>query len=216
MSIVKIVVAILACAASAYLLGSINFAIVVTRLFTKKDIRSMGSGNAGMTNVLRCVGKVPALLVLIGDLSKAIAAVLLGQFLYQYGGGAAIIGGYISGIAVMLGHIFPLFDHFKGGKGVLTAAGMMIVLDIKVFAICILIFIVVLIVTRYVSVSSICAALSLPVATYILHSISANYVIYTTIMSGAIALVIVYMHRTNIKRLLQGTETKISLKKKIQ
>lgn len=214
MDIVKLVLAILACAASAYLLGSINFAIVVTRLFTGKDIRSMGSGNAGMTNVLRCVGKVPALLVLIGDLSKAIVGVLLGQFLYHLcAGGAPIIGGYISGISVMIGHIFPLFDHFKGGKGVLTVAGMMMVLDIKVFAICIFIFIIVMLITKIVSVSSIAAALSLPVATYILHNISQNYVLYSTIMSGLIAVIIIYMHRQNIQRIIAGTEKKFSIKK---
>jgi len=209
--IMKIGGAVLVCAAVAYLLGSLNFAIIVTRIFTKKDIRTMGSGNAGMTNVLRCVGKFPALLVLVGDLAKAIIAVLLGQFLFpQIVGGDAMIGGYAAGVAVMLGHIFPVFDHFKGGKGVLTAAGMMLVLDFKVFGICIFIFIVVLLLTRIVSISSILAALSMPLATYVLHSITQEQLLYSTLMSGLIAAILVFMHRKNIHRLLTGTEKKIS------
>ncbi len=212
---IKILLGLAACSAIAYLLGSLNFAIIVTRLFLKKDIRTMGSGNAGLTNVLRCVGKFAALLVLMGDLAKAILSVLIAGYLYPLiCGGSPVIGAYAAAFMVIVGHIFPLFDHFKGGKGVLCAAGAMLILDARVFAVCFFVFAVVMFLTRIVSASSILAILSLPVATYVLHSINGDHLLYTTLVSLLISVLIIFKHRSNIRRLLEGTEKKLSFKKK--
>lgn len=203
-------------AAQAYLLGSISFAIIVTRLTNKTDIRAHGSGNAGMTNVLRTAGKLPAALTLAGDLSKAVVAVLLGRLIAQYIAGVdPLFGAYIAGFFCIIGHIFPLYFHFKGGKGVLTAAGMVLIIDWRILLVCLAVFLVVLLINRRISLASICAAAALPVIAlfvYLLSGASVLEIVFNTIFSALIGCVIIIMHRDNIRRLLAHTEPKIGQK----
>ena len=215
-----VILAGLVAALVAYLLGSICFAIPVGYLFTKKDIRTMGSGNAGMTNVLRNCGFAAAALTLIGDVGKAVAAVVLGQLLFEGISGAnGLYGGYIAGLFVMLGHTYPLYHKFKGGKGVLTAVGMLLTLDPTSCLLGLIVFVTVFVLTRIISISSICAAAALPVIVGVLWSSRSNPDwIYATVMVSIIALFIIFNHRSNISRLLAGTEKKLTIggKKKSQ
>lgn len=217
--------AILLTAAVAYLLGSLNFAFIIVRLKTGKDIRTMGSGNAGTTNVLRNAGKIPALLTLIGDAGKAVLAVFAGRWIFMSLGSASasdvsliVFGGYIAGVFCLFGHLFPLYFGFKGGKGVATTAGMLLVIDWRVMVFGVSIFIIVVLITRIVSLSSIIAGCSFPVASFV-FSYFFDYraglypldtVIVSTVMSVLIAAIMVYMHKENMKRLRNHTEKRIS------
>lgn len=190
----------------AYLVGSINPAIIFSRLFFKDDIREHGSGNAGTTNTLRTYGKRMAALILALDFLKAIIAVVIGYFIlpYQLGGGS------IAGIFVILGHSFPIYYGFRGGKGVACLAGVVLMLSPISFAILIAVFIAIVAMTKYVSLASVMGVMLLPVVHFAFYPTHA----WTTIASIVIMLIIVFMHRENIKRLLAGTESKISFKKK--
>ncbi len=201
---------------TSYLIGSINTAIIVTRIVAKKDIRDMGSGNAGLTNVLRTMGKLPAFFTLIGDVLKGVIAVLIGKLLFSLignVGGAedlAMIGGYISGFFAMIGHVFPAYYRFKGGKGILVSVSILLVIDPIVGIILIALFAILVIATKMVSVGSIAAALSYPIVTYILHAIKGRQnALIEAILAGCIGAVIVFMHRHNIKRIINGTENKL-------
>jgi glycerol-3-phosphate acyltransferase PlsY len=214
--IIYLIAAIVSVALVAYLLGSINFAIIITKIFAKKDIRDFGSGNAGMTNVLRTLGKGPAALTLVGDFSKGIVAVLLGKLIFSFIGGTEgiLFGGYISAFFVMLGHLFPLYYKFKGGKGILVCAGAILIIDPLVLAIVLSIFIIFVVISRYVSLGSIAAAVSFPIATFCLALIrQSNTIFQDSFMALTIAAIIIFMHRGNIKRLLNGTESRLGKKK---
>lgn len=208
------VLRILGAAAVSYLLGSISFAIVITYLFTRKDIRNSGSGNAGMTNVLRTVGKFPAILTLLGDLGKSVAAIYLSKWIFTPLAmeNADKIGMYVGGLFVLLGHIYPLFFKFRGGKGVLTCAGVFLVLDWKLCLVCIAIFILVAVISGYVSLGSILSMGAAPILTVAVgltlraEVLSTAAVLWQTLFVGIIAGISIWMHRANIKRLLNGTE----------
>lgn len=213
--------ALLLCAVVAYLLGSINTAIIVTRLMGKRDIREMGSGNAGATNVLRSQGKAAALLTTLGDLLKSILAVLAGRLILRYLGGDAITpellslyGAYIAGFFCILGHLYPVFFGFRGGKGILATLGMMLMLDWKVALICLGIFIVVVLIWRMVSLGSVVAAFSMAVLTWVFRAFvydqPPRVVALCTVMASIIALLLIYKHIPNLKRIAQGTERKLS------
>lgn len=214
-------------AACAYLLGSLNFAIIITRLFAKTDIRDSGSGNAGATNVLRSQGPLPAVLTTAGDLAKSVAAVLLGRWLmgamngdFTAGSDAdvALIGAYLAGLFCILGHLFPLFFGFRGGKGVLTTLGMMLVLDWRAALICLGLFIVVVLASRMVSLGSVCAAAALPVFTYLFSALvdrnRLSDTVFVTTMTVFIAFILIVKHRSNLRRIANGTESKLSFGKK--
>lgn len=230
---IKLVICLLLTMIISYLLGSCNSAIIVVRCLKHEDIREHGSKNAGLTNTLRCYGRIPALLTLIGDLAKGIIAVLLSILMLRL-----IIGngfpkelpdwyppivdekyiGYISGFFAILGHIFPIYYGFKGGKGILVASSVLIVIDPLTFAIIIPFFALVLFITRYVSVSSISAAAFYPILTFLLHFLVeklplANCITHIILVACTSALLI-YMHRANIKRLKEGTENKFSFNQK--
>lgn len=230
---IKVIICLLLTMVISYLLGSCNSAIIVVRCLKHEDIRERGSKNAGLTNTLRCYGKFPALLTLIGDLAKGIIAVLLSILVFKL-----IIGndfptnlpdwypsvldeksiGYISGFFAILGHIFPVYYGFKGGKGILVSSSILIVIDPLTFVIIIPFFALVLFITRYVSVSSISAAAFYPILTFILHYFVeklpfANCIAHVILVACTSALLI-YMHRANIKRLKEGTENKFSFGKK--
>lgn len=211
----------------SYLLGSCNSSIIVVRLLKHEDIREHGSKNAGLTNTLRCYGKGPAALTLIGDLAKGIVAVLLSQlvcrlilgsdFSEKYFIDAQAIG-YIAGFFAILGHIFPVYYGFKGGKGVLVASSVLIVIDPLTFAIVIPFFIIVVIITKYVSVGSISAAVAYPIITfcvnYFARGDALNKALLYTAFTVCTGILLIYMHRANIQRLKAGTENKFSIKKK--
>ena len=204
----------------AYLLGSFNSAIVFTSLIAKKDIRDSGSGNAGATNVLRSQGKRMALLTTIGDLAKAIISVFFGQYIMKFASlrdmtniNYPLIGAYLAGIFCIIGHLYPLYFKFKGGKGVMTALGLMLVLDWRVALICLSLFILVVFFSKMVSLGSIAAATSLPIFTFIfkwfVDNITAFDALFCTAMTAIFAALLILKHRDNIKRIIAGTENKI-------
>lgn len=214
------ILAILLSAVISYLMGSCNSSIITVKLMKGKDVRDFGSGNAGLTNTLRCFGKLPALFTLLGDLLKGIVAVLICRLICSLMG----VGlgpendvhfiGYIAGLAAVLGHIFPIYYHFKGGKGVLVGVSVFVVIDPILFGILILIFAVILALSKYVSLSSIIATACCPPATFLLHYFlneqSAKLSLLYTVMTLPICFIIIYMHKSNIKRLKNGTENRFS------
>lgn len=199
----------------SYLLGSISFAVIVSRALAHKDVRDYGSGNAGLTNVVRNFGKLPGLLTLVGDFSKGVVAVMLGRVIFdRLAGLEPQYGACVAGLFVIIGHIFPVFFGFRGGKGVLTTAGIALVIDPRVFLIAVSIFIIVFLITRIVSISSITAAFSYPIATYVVNALSGRPDVVDTVLTACIGVILIYMHRANIKRLINGTEPKFERKKK--
>lgn len=158
----------------SYLLGSINTSIIVSKVALKKDIRDYGSGNAGFTNAVRSMGWKRGLIVLFGDVGKCAAAILLGQLIYSgnmsFDGGAG--GRLLAGAFVFLGHIYPLYFGFRGGKGVLTLGTTMAMYDWRIFLIAFGVFLIISICTRYVSLGSICGSLTLPVMVYLFSQTS--------------------------------------------
>lgn len=189
----KLVGALLLC----YLVGSIPFSYLFTRIFTKQDIRNSGSGNVGATNVLRTAGPVAAFLALIGDVLKGVLA----GWLALKGGGWFIV---LCPLVVILGHCYPLPLKLKGGKGVATAAGVLLVLTPGILGVLVTMFIFMIIITRYVSMGSLTAALFLPVL-IILWGKPWPYLV----MGSLMALLVIFRHRTNLQRLRQGTEPAI-------
>lgn len=202
----------------SYLLGSVNSAITVCKIWKKADIRDYGSNNAGLTNVLRVYGKGPALATLIMDLAKGVCAVLVCRALVTHIFDVTFFNnsrfiGYVAGIAVMLGHIFPVFYGFHGGKGVLIAATTLIAIDPLTCLFSVAVFAIVLYFTKYVSVGSISAAFAYPVFTILTQSLRhIDGAWQNALMALGIAFLITYMHKPNIQRLRAGTENKFSFK----
>lgn len=190
-------------AIAGYLLGSLNSSLIIGR-FYGVDVRKHGSGNAGTTNTLRTLGKKAALLVLMGDIVKGVLAYIAGYYIY---GGQ--LGGMLGGTAAILGHVWPVFFGFKGGKGVLTSLAVLLLIDWPIALGLLSIFIIIVLITRFISLGSIVGAVLFPVAAVVL-----GRSIETIILSGIIAVLIVLKHHTNIKRLLSGTESKFSFSKK--
>lgn len=226
---------VLLSAVVAYLLGSINTAVLVTRIVTKgkSDIRQMGSGNAGFTNVLRCVGKVPAIVTIVCDALKCVIAVLIGGFIFSFAGqllgsqdtvfANELIncGKYIAGVFCILGHSYPVYFHFKGGKGVVTAAALIATEDWRVFLCIIATFLIIFICTKIISISSIISAVLYAPYTFVMTFVfdyPSGYLLYYVIMSTIAALIIgifvIVKHKENIGRLMRGEEKKITDKKK--
>lgn len=194
----------------AYLLGSINPSIIISKALMGKDIREFGSGNAGSTNSYRMMGGKKTLLVMACDLLKGIIAVVFAGILFGELGQLGGMGKMAAASATIVGHIFPVFFGFKGGKGILTAAAVFGVFDIRVLAIILGTFIIVVLICRYVSLASVCAAAMLPIALGILHGFSSLYFV----IGFFTAALVIFMHRSNISRLLKGTESKFSFKRK--
>ncbi len=204
-----LLVAAIVCIAAPYFLGSMNFAIILSKKVYKKDIREFGSGNAGATNMMRTFGKKTAVLTLLGDALKAVVSGFLGYALLgQY-------GAYIAGLFCILGHMFPIYYRFKGGKGVVTTAVSMLMCNPFVFLILLVIFVIIVGFSKYISLGSIMCAVLYPVVLDRIEKIfnggSGAYVIITVI----IAALVVFMHRENIKRLMNGEENKFSFKKSV-
>jgi len=200
---------ILAIMLGSYLLGSVNAGIVISRVFKGEDIRKHGSGNAGMTNILRTYGKGLAVLTALIDFGKAAVAIVLARLLVEnFALGLPLDVGYIAGICAMLGHLFPIYFRFKGGKGVMTAVGVVLLVNPLALWILIVLFLPVIFVTRYVSLGSVLGAASYPVITWIL-----GRSLYDTLFAVVIGLLIIVMHKENIRRLCTGTENRFGGKK---
>ena len=203
----------------AYLIGSVNFSVIFSKKFAGFDVREKGSGNAGSTNMLRSVGKKAAALTLICDVLKGVVAIVI----------AIIVGNIIqdsnkelllqiAGIAVVLGHTFPIFFQFKGGKGVATSLGILLMSNWQIGLICLVFALVLMALTRMVSLGSCAAAVLFPVLTLFINDHytvltegkpGSTYLVYSIIM----AVIVLFNHRSNIKRILNGTENKLSFKK---
>ena len=193
----------------SYLLGSINFAIIVSGKRFKEDIRSHGSKNAGMTNMLRTYGKRAAGLTLAGDALKGILSCILGYIIL------GPLGARIAGLFCMLGHVFPIFYGFKGGKGVVTAFATILVCDTPVFLVLILIFIIIVAFTKYLSLGSImCMALYPVLLDRMVKLLQGRIIAFPELLiSILLAMVVIIKHWENIKRLMNGQENKFSFKK---
>lgn len=201
----------------AYLLGSLEFGIIVSKLLYGDDIRNHGSGNAGMTNVLRTFGKKAAALVLVGDMGKGIVSVVLVRTLAQsvfytaYPNGVDL--GAVAAFFAVIGHLFPLYFKFKGGKGVAVAAGTILVTNPTVFMVLVLIFLIVVGGTRIVSLASITGAVSYPILTLLYCLVNGQSVVVNTLFAVCMAALVIFMHRSNIQRLREGTEYRFGEKK---
>ena len=202
----------------AYLIGSINFSVLISKKMAGFDVREKGSGNAGTTNMLRSVGKKAAAITLICDILKGVISIVI----------AIIVGNIaknldrelllqIAGIAVVLGHTFPIFFGFKGGKGVATSLGVLLISNWQIGLICLVFAVVLMALTRMVSLGSCAAAVLFPVLTLFINQ---HYTVLTDGKSGRVyfvysvilAIIVLYNHRSNIKRILNGTENKLSFK----
>lgn len=212
--ILDYIAAIAITAVGSYLLGSISFGIIVTKLFTKQDIRTMGSGNSGMTNVLRSAGPVPGALTGLGDFAKGVGALILGNTAFIMVGLDAYMGSCLAAVFVLLGHLFPLYFKFKGGKGVMTTAGVLLVLNPYILLAEAAVFFGVFATKRIVSMASISCAVMLPVLNIIYCLIAGSEMLFSTIFMACIGGLVIFMHRDNIKRIRAGTEKKLSIKRK--
>ena len=202
----------------AYLIGSINFSVLISKKMAGFDVREKGSGNAGTTNMLRSVGKKAAVITLFCDILKGVVSIVI----------AIIVGNIaknldrelllqIAGIAVVLGHTFPVFFGFKGGKGVATSLGVLLMSNWQIGLICLVFAVVLMALTRMVSLGSCAAAVLFPVLTLFINQ---HYTVLTDGKSGRVyfiysvilAIIVLYKHRSNIKRILSGTENKLSFK----
>lgn len=184
----------------SYFIGNISFSYILGKLLTKKDVRDFGSGNAGTTNAIRAFGKKIGIMVFIGDVLKGIIAVLIGQSIL------GDLGGYVAGIFVVVGHNWPALLKFKGGKGVATTIGVMIIINPFVTFICFIIGISLAIFTRIVSLGSI-VGMSLAPLVIIIFVRPFNFSLL--IFGLIIASMSIYRHKENIKRLLRGKENKL-------
>ncbi len=190
-----------------YLLGSLNTAILLSRALGKEDVRRHGSGNAGMTNMLRTYGKKLAAITFAGDFAKVAVAIWLARLVFYLTGAALPVDvGFIAGFAALLGHVFPVYFRFKGGKGVACALCVILCIDPMVFLVIALTFIPLVFVTRIVSLSSVLGAVAYPFLTWGAGYLRHNVVPGNIVCAGVLAGIIVVMHRANIKRLLTGTE----------
>jgi glycerol-3-phosphate acyltransferase PlsY len=204
-------------AAISYLLGSINTSIIVSKFALKKDIRDYGSGNAGFTNAVRSMGWKRGLIVLFGDVGKCALAILIGQLIYS--GNMSFINGaegrLIAGAFVFLGHIYPLFFRFRGGKGVLTFGTTIAMFDWRIFLIAFAVFLIVSFTTKYVSLASICGSLVVPVMVLLFSKTSISDIDMSlgyTAVAAFMSFIVIFKHRTNIARLIKGEESKFSFR----
>ena len=200
-------------AAAAYLCGCFNGAVIVSKYILHDDIRTHGSGNAGLTNFYRTFGGPLTLGVISCDVLKAIAAVLLGVWIsscFGFTGFDLIYAKYWAGLWCLLGHMFPCMFHFKGGKGILSGGTIAIMLDWRLALLVWGGFLILAVLTRYVSLGSVFAAAAFPVGTWLFVSHDPVIMALALLLGG----LVLYMHRANIHRLLTGTENKFSLHKK--
>ena len=202
----------------AYLIGSINFSIILRKRMAGFDIREKGSGNAGTTNMLRAVGKKAAVITLICDILKGVVSILIAVLagkIVKYLDNSLLV--QLAGIFVITGHTFPVFFKFKGGKGIATALGVLLMINWQIGLICLIFALVLMALTKMVSVGSIAAAILFPI---LVAFIDQNYIVQTSnsnwsylVFSIIVALLVIFNHRANVQRILNGTENRLSFKK---
>ena len=201
----------------AYLIGSISFSVIISKKMAGFDVREKGSGNAGTTNVLRSVGKKAAVITLICDVLKGVVAILLALLagvIFKDLDKALLV--QLAGVFVIIGHTFPIFFKFKGGKGIATSLGVLLMINWQIGLICLVFALLLMALTRMVSVGSIAAAVLFPVLVLFINQ---NYIVAESsnwsylIFSIVIALLVLFNHRSNLKRIFTGTENKLSFKK---
>lgn len=196
----------------AYLLGSISFSVIISKKMAGFDVRDKGSKNAGSTNVLRTVGKKAAILTLIGDCLKGVVAILIAFIVGKIAtdlDSALLV--QLAGIFVVVGHTFPIFFKFKGGKGVATSLGVLLLTNWQIGLICLVFALVLMALTRFVSLGSVAAAVLFPVLTIFItnnYLVPGNYIIFGIVL----AVLVIFNHRENIKRLFEGKENRLSFK----
>ena len=211
----------LAAIIAGYLLGSISFAVLFGRVFAHKDVRKHGSGNAGMTNVMRVAGVLPGLLTFICDASKCYLSSYIGYLVFDklhfipgYEIFEPYYGAWLCGLACLFGHVFPLFFHFRGGKAVSCGFGLLIYCSPLAAGISLAAFLIVFLITRIISAASITAAVAAFVSVMIINIIkSTTAVNWTlTVFAAVMSLLILIKHRDNIKRLIKGEEKQLKVK----
>ncbi len=204
-----IVAAVAATAAGAYFLGCFNGAVIVSKYILRDDVRDHGSGNAGLTNFYRTFGGPLTAAVILTDVLKAVLAVLLGQILL--GGAFGVeFGKYFAGLFCLIGHMFPFMFHFKGGKGILSGGTVAIMVDWRVALVVWGGFILLVLLTRYVSLGSVWAGGSFPFITWLCYPDQPAVIVLSFFCGG----LVVWQHRSNIRRLLKGNENKFSFRRK--
>ncbi len=221
---------VLMSAVIAYLIGSVNTSIITTRIVARKDIRTLGSGNAGFTNVLRSVGKGPAVITFVGDFLKGVVSIGIAWLIFTLfcGKDAEPVMPYtlyITGLACVLGHMYPIYYGFRGGKGVVTTASVMLMTDWRTLAAALAIFAIVFLSTKVISKCALANAIMYPVTTFCFKFFidylpnkdkspaSLLFVLFATAVTLVIGVLVIYRHKDNIKRILDGTEKKITSKK---
>lgn len=200
----------------AYFLGSINFAVIFANAFLKKDVRELGSGNAGTTNVMRTAGFLPGALTFVCDALKGFAACFIGKmlFIHAYPGTIPwIYVAYMCGVACMLGHIFPIFFGFKGGKGVATSVGIFAVCCPIAIVIGLTVFALMVLLTKIVSLSSLIATVTVISLSIVFYNFDANIAL-PAVLSISMGVIVFLKHKDNIKRLVKGEEKKITVRRK--
>lgn len=204
---------------AAYLIGSISFAVIFAKSFLKKDVRELGSGNAGATNVMRNAGLLPGLLTFLFDALKGFAASYMGKAIFNYihtetqsDWSLPVYGAFLCGAACMLGHIIPIFFGFKGGKGVATSVGVFAVCCPLAIIVAILLFVLSVVFTKYVSLGSVLGAVAVVIITTVVVIIEGETAMWPEILlTVAMGSMVIGKHEKNIKRLLNGTESKIKV-----
>ena len=201
----------------AYAIGSINFSVLISKKMAGFDVREKGSGNAGTTNMLRSVGKKAAVITLLCDILKGVVSIgiaLIAGNIVKNVDKAVLV--QIAGILVVVGHTFPIFFEFKGGKGVATSLGVIMMINWKIGLICLVFALVIMAFSRMVSMGSVGAAILFPVLTLFINT---NFIVQASgmkyfIFSVILAAMVIFNHRANIKRIANGTENKLSFKNK--
>lgn len=196
-----------------YLLGSVNTAVILSRRCYHDDIRTKGSGNAGMTNMMRTYGRRTAVLTLLGDMLKTALSVFIGAFL------AAESGMYIAGLAAVIGHVFPIFFGFKGGKGVASMAALILCTEPVAFLILAFMFVCIVGMSKFLSLGSVMCAMMYPLIlnrVYVLLRDPAGVPFIPTMVSFVVMVIVIAKHRENIRRLMRGEESKFSFKKSVK
>ncbi len=209
------IIIVLCVVLSSYLIGSVSSAVIISKLMSGKDIREEGSGNAGATNMLRVHGKGAGALTLVCDILKGVIAILLSMLFNMWLKSAApdsiFVGNlaYIAGFFAVLGHDFPVFFKFRGGKGVATSLGVVLMLNWKIGLIVLALALIIMIVSRYVSLGSITAAVSYPILVIGFMVGSEKWNVFYILSAVLMALVLILKHHANISRLLKGEENKL-------
>lgn len=217
----KLIVACVLVAIEGYLLGSIVFGILISKHFCHDDVRTHGSGSAGMTNMLRNYGKAAGAATAVGDVAKGAAAVLLGRLIFAWllpgTGIEPICGAYLAGIFAVIGHTLPLYFGFKGGKGVLVGAGAILATSPVIVAALLIIFLIEFAITRIVSLGSIIVAGLYPIFAIVYwawQGANLPSLVFIGVCAAVMGGMVIYMHRSNIQRLKDGTEYRFTSKKK--